>query len=155
MINEIKCNCSLALDRLKAAVQSTEVHLIKSAFEVMTLRNAGCKKINMNYSRVHANKHEKFLQRNCVRVLIRTFVHVSRIQCDCSLPAAVGQQLRPSAPKQAGFGGGSRPTLDHDLSASGCWDQLPHRVQPEVWSVNCKDTRWDEEQVQSGVLQSL
>ena len=55
------------------------------------------------------------------------------------LPAAVGEQLRPAAPEQAGLRGGSRTTLDHHLPPSGCWDQSPHWIQPEVWSLNWKD----------------
>ena len=56
------------------------------------------------------------------------------------LPAAVDQQLRPSAPEQAGFGGGSGATLHHHLPPPGCWDQSPHWVQPEVWGLNCEDS---------------
>lgn len=64
-------------------------------------------------------------------------------QVDSVLPAAVGEQLSPAAPEQAGLRGGSRTTLDHDLPPSGCWDQSPHWIQPEVWSLNWKDKRQD------------
>lgn len=62
-------------------------------------------------------------------------------QVDSVLPAAVGEQLRPTAPEQAGLWGSSRATLDHHLPPSGCWDQFPYWIQPEVWGLNWKDRR--------------
>lgn len=64
-------------------------------------------------------------------------------QVDLLIPAAVGEQLRPTTPEQAGLRGSLRPTLDHDLPPSGCWDQFPYWIQPEVWRKNWKDRRQD------------
>lgn len=60
---------------------------------------------------------------------------------ELAVPAAVGEQFCPTAPEQARLRGSSRPTRDHDLPPSGCWDQLPYWIQPEVWSLNWKDIR--------------
>lgn len=49
------------------------------------------------------------------------------------LPAAVDEQLSATTPEQAGLWGRSRLTLNHDLTASGSWDQFPYWIQPKVW----------------------
>lgn len=59
------------------------------------------------------------------------------------LPAAVSEQLRPTAPEQAGLRGSSRATLYHHLPPSGCWDQLSYWIQSEVWGLNWMNRRQD------------
>ena len=49
-------------------------------------------------------------------------------QVDLALPAAVCEQLRPTAPEQARLRGSTRPTLDYNLSPSGSWDQFSYWV---------------------------
>lgn len=45
--------------------------------------------------------------------------HENHIHSVTALPAAVGEQLRPTAPEQAGLRGGSGATLDLHLASSG------------------------------------
>lgn len=70
------------------------------------------------------------------------------------LPAAVGEQLRPAAPEQARLRGSPRPTRDHDLPPSGCWNQFPDWIQPEVWSLNWKDKRQDGVRITAQIVEN-
>ena len=55
------------------------------------------------------------------------------------VPAAVDQNFSAFAPEHHGLGSGPGLAGDHDLSSSGCRDQTPYRVQPEV-----RGKRWKE-----------
>lgn len=55
-----------------------------------------------------------------------------------NLPGTVPQDLSTLAPKYCGFWSCTRLARDTDLSSSGCRDQPPHGVLPEVWGQSCR-----------------
>lgn len=57
------------------------------------------------------------------------------------VPAAVDQNLSAFAPEHHGLGSGPGLTGDHNLSSSGCRDETPYGVQPEVGGKRWKKGR--------------